>query len=130
VDAAGAGGEVILEASPLGEGIQLLIRDTGPGIPHDLVDRIWEPDFTTKSRGTGLGLPLVRQTVRLHGGEVDATTWEGGGAEIRVYLPSKMPEKVGLDEDTGTADDLPSIPDITTHTGPSEEEPGDGHPDR
>ena len=116
LDAAGAGGEVSLTASPMDDGVQVLIRDTGPGIPHDLLDRIWEPDVTTKSRGTGLGLPLVRQTIQMHGGSVEATTRDEGGAEFRVYLPSKMPEKREID--------------AASHPGPPHEEPGDGHPDR
>jgi signal transduction histidine kinase len=124
LDAAGAGGEVSLTASPMDDGVQVLIRDTGPGIPHDLVDRIWEPDVTTKSRGTGLGLPLVRQTIQLHGGSVEAATWDEGGAEFRVYLPSRMPEKREIDADS--ASDSHDAP----HSGPSHEEPGDGHPDR
>lgn len=116
LDAAGEGGEVSLAASPLDDGVQVFIRDTGPGIPHDLLDRMWEPEVTTKSRGTGLGLPLVRQTIRLHGGSVEAATRDEGGAEFRVYLPSKMPEKTETDP--------------TSHSGPSDEKPGDGHPDR
>jgi len=112
LDAAGEGGKVSLAASPLDDGVQVLIRDTGPGIPHDLLERMWEPEVTTKSRGTGLGLPLVRQTIRLHGGSVEAATRDEGGAEFRVYLPSKMPEKTETDP--------------TSH---SDEKPGDGHPD-
>jgi two-component system nitrogen regulation sensor histidine kinase NtrY len=71
------------------------VRDTGPGIDPALADRIWDPDVTTKSRGTGLGLTLVRQTVRAHGGAVEARNRPEGGAEFVVRLPAAPPG--GLD---------------------------------
>lgn len=64
------------------------IEDSGPGLPADGGERIFEPDFTTKSRGAGLGLALVRQAVRAHGGEVRAWTRREGGAAFEVRLPS------------------------------------------
>jgi two-component system sensor histidine kinase HydH len=63
------------------------VRDSGPGIPPDLLPRIWEPDFTTRPRGTGLGLALVRQTVIAHCGTVSARNPAAGGAEICIVLP-------------------------------------------
>jgi signal transduction histidine kinase len=67
--------------------VTVRVRDTGPGIPPDKLEQIWEPDFTTKSRGTGLGLALVRQTVHAHGGSIQASNLAEGGAEFRVELP-------------------------------------------
>lgn len=67
--------------------VHVRVADSGPGIDPAFFDRIWEPDFSTKSRGTGLGLALVRQTVRAHGGEVQARNLAGGGAEFIVSLP-------------------------------------------
>jgi signal transduction histidine kinase len=87
-DAVGGEGAVTVVARTLGEGIEVRVTDTGPGIPAGDLERIWEPDFTTKSRGTGLGLALVRQTVQAHGGEVAARTRPEGGAEFRVLLPA------------------------------------------
>jgi nitrogen fixation/metabolism regulation signal transduction histidine kinase len=69
------------------EAVEVCIHDTGPGIPPEHLDRIWEPDFSTKKRGTGLGLALVRQTAHLHGGRAWACNHPGGGAEFRVVLP-------------------------------------------
>ena len=94
VEASGPGGRVWLATVPHDDGILVTIGDTGPGIQAELVDRIWEPDFTTKSRGTGLGLPLVLQTVVMHGGNVETVERDGGGAEFRIYLPRKMPGPV------------------------------------
>lgn len=67
--------------------LDVRIRDIGPGLPSDQGDRIFEPDFTTKTRGTGLGLALVRQAVIHEGGTVTARN-TGDGAELTVRLPA------------------------------------------
>lgn len=69
-------------------GVEVTIADTGPGVPEDVRERIFEPDYTTKSRGTGLGLTLVRQAVAAHGGTVTARGRPEGGAEFVVRLPA------------------------------------------
>ena len=68
--------------------IDVVIADTGPGLPPGAEERVFEPDFTTRSRGTGLGLPIVRQIARAHGGEVTATNRPEGGARFAVRLPA------------------------------------------
>jgi signal transduction histidine kinase len=73
---------------------RIAVRDRGPGLPPGSEDRIWEPDFTTKRRGTGLGLPLVQQVLEAHGGSVTARNRPGGGAEFEVLLPL-MQERSG-----------------------------------
>jgi signal transduction histidine kinase len=69
-------------------GAEIRVLDRGPGVPDEILDRIWEPEFTTKRRGTGLGLALVRQAILAHGGEVSARNRDGGGAEFVVRLPA------------------------------------------
>jgi signal transduction histidine kinase len=73
--------------SAVGDGVEVRVLDTGPGIPPENLERIWEPDFSTKARGTGLGLALVRTTVQAHGGGVWARNRPEGGAEFKVFLP-------------------------------------------
>jgi signal transduction histidine kinase len=63
------------------------VADHGPGIPAELLEEIWNPDVTTKRRGTGLGLALVRQAVEHHGGSVSAANRDGGGAVFTLRLP-------------------------------------------
>jgi nitrogen fixation/metabolism regulation signal transduction histidine kinase len=63
------------------------VDDTGPGVPDDQRDRIFDPYFTTKSDGTGLGLAIVKKVVVEHGGTIEAIAAPGGGARIRIRIP-------------------------------------------
>lgn len=69
-----------------GDGILIEIADQGPGIPHELRDRVFEPFFTTKSGGTGLGLAICRSIVRRYDGEIWIEEAEGGGTSVKVAL--------------------------------------------
>lgn len=65
----------------------LMVKDNGPGINKELLDKIFIPFFTTKAEGSGIGLSICRQIVRAHHGEINVITEEGKGAEFRVRLP-------------------------------------------
>ena len=65
---------------------RLLFRDNGPGFPAEVLARAFEPYFTTKSRGTGLGLAMVKKIVDEHGGEIRLSNRDGAGAEVRIRL--------------------------------------------
>ncbi|CAN5800822.1 hypothetical protein BH23GEM3_BH23GEM3_02550 [soil metagenome] len=81
-------GEIRIAADPVGGGewVCLDLSDTGPGIPPDLLPRIFEPQFSTRSSGTGLGLAIVRRLVESWGGEVSASSRPGEGATIHLRL--------------------------------------------
>jgi signal transduction histidine kinase len=66
---------------------EICIEDNGPGFDGEGSHRAFEPFFTTKSTGTGLGLAIVRRTVEAHGGRVEASAGERGGARITIVLP-------------------------------------------
>jgi nitrogen fixation/metabolism regulation signal transduction histidine kinase len=69
------------------ERIVLCVEDNGAGFPEELKNRMFEPYATTKPKGTGLGLPVVKKIVEEHHGEIDVCNIEGSGARISVRLP-------------------------------------------
>ncbi|MCK2086887.1 ATP-binding protein [Thauera aromatica] len=79
-------GELCLATRGDGERVVLLFRDNGPGFPAEVLAHAFEPYFTTKSRGTGLGLAMVKKIIDEHGGDVRIANREGSGAEIRIRL--------------------------------------------
>jgi signal transduction histidine kinase len=70
-----------------GRGVVVKVADHGPGIPEELRHRVFEPYFTTKSDGTGLGLALVRQTLEAHGATIRVEETPGGGATFAIVFP-------------------------------------------
>ncbi|MFN2397706.1 MAG: PAS domain-containing sensor histidine kinase [Gemmatimonadaceae bacterium] len=94
VEACTNGGGVDVNVSLLrvngNDAVRLTVRDTGCGIPKDVLARIWEPYVTSKAGGTGLGLAIARQTVVAHKGEVSVTSSVDGrpGTEISFVLPA------------------------------------------
>src|SRR4029078_734677 len=69
--------------------IEIRVKDNGNGIPQKIVDKIFQPFFTTKptGQGTGLGLSLAYDIIKAHGGEIRVTTQEGEGSEFIIQLP-------------------------------------------
>ncbi|HEV8016323.1 MAG TPA: ATP-binding protein [Stellaceae bacterium] len=68
-------------------GFELVVADNGPGIAADVLPKIFEPLFSTKSFGTGLGLPMVKQVVEQHGGTVEVASTPGRGTKVTMRLP-------------------------------------------
>ena len=71
----------------VGAMVQVDVTDDGPGVPPDVMDRIFSPFFTTKPQGTGLGLAIVRKIVNAHDGRIDVQVPSAGGTQFRVTLP-------------------------------------------
>jgi len=69
--------------------VELSVADDGPGIARDQLDKIFEPFFTNKPGGMGMGLSITRSIVRAHGGRLRAENNEGGGATFTVELPEE-----------------------------------------
>jgi len=67
--------------------IVLSVRDHGPGIPEGVVERMFNPFFTTRATGTGLGLAIVHRIVDAHGGHIAVSNAPGGGALVELFLP-------------------------------------------
>ena len=74
----------------------MLIRvsDNGPGIPEEFIEQVFDPFFTTRAAGTGLGLAVLASVVERHGGTVHATNRESGGAQFTILLPVESIAKV------------------------------------
>jgi signal transduction histidine kinase len=83
-----SGGRVSVAADSVAEDVLVVIADTGSGISASNLARMGRPFFSTKSDGTGLGLPIVRQIVAAHGGSMEIESREGEGTTVHVRLPS------------------------------------------
>ncbi len=70
--------------------VEIAVKDNGNGIPQNLLDKIFQPFFTTKptGQGTGLGLSLSYDIIKLQGGELRVETKEGEGAEFIIQIPA------------------------------------------
>ncbi len=81
-------GTVRIRTAVVGDGsVAIEIADAGPGIPPDVLDKIFAPFFTTKARGTGLGLAVVRKVIDRHSGRVEVQSVVGQGTTFTLYLP-------------------------------------------
>jgi two-component system sensor histidine kinase HydH len=87
IDAMPSGGEIEVLMMERGKHLILFIKDTGSGIPKDIKRRIFDPYFTTKDNGTGLGLYLVQYIANAHDGWVDVESQRGSGSTFMLTLP-------------------------------------------
>jgi signal transduction histidine kinase len=90
LEAMPGGGRIDLRTAVRGDEVVIEVADTGPGIPEDRLDAVFEPFYSTKPHGTGLGLALVRRIVGEHGGRIEVES--AGGASIRLVLPLASPD--------------------------------------
>jgi signal transduction histidine kinase len=80
-----------IRSAPLaGGGFSLSVEDTGPGVSADLRERIFFPFFTTRAKGSGIGLAWVQKAVAAHGGSVSVANRSRGGARFTLYVPSEL----------------------------------------
>ncbi|HEY1787779.1 MAG TPA: ATP-binding protein [Verrucomicrobiae bacterium] len=88
MQATSRGGTLSLQTGEGADGVWVSVADTGGGIPPEEITRIFEPFYTTKKKGTGLGLMIVQRIVRAHGGKIDVESRVGRGTTFRIWLPS------------------------------------------
>lgn len=96
--AMGERGRIEISARARDGAARIEIRDSGPGIAEDRLDKIFDPFFTTRASGTGLGLAIVHRIVEAHGGRVTVRNQVSGGAAFAIELPDR-----GVDESMGPA---------------------------
>jgi len=89
VEASPNGVPVEVKAVREGNALSVTFLDRGEGIPEESLERVFEPFFTTRTRGTGLGLAVARRIVELHGGSLTARNRPGGGSEFRITLEGR-----------------------------------------
>ena len=115
VDAMPHGGTLTLAAQGMATHVQLHVRDTGSGIPAEQRAAIFEPLYTTKPGGTGLGLYIVREIVTAHGGQVSVESVEGQGTTLTLTLPRAMDTPP-----TGENETLPPLVPLPRMAGSSD----------
>ncbi len=109
MQATSRGGMLTLQTGEGSDGdVWVSVADTGGGIPQEQISRIFEPFYTTKKKGTGLGLMIVQRIVRAHGGKIEVESRAGKGTTFRIWLPSHE-RKVKLLPEAG--DNFEGLPD-------------------
>jgi len=86
-------GKVRITTMREGEKIVLIVHDSGRGIPQDAVSKIFEPFYSTKDKSFGMGLPLVRQVVSEHMGDIHVESEVGAGSTFRITFPPRWKER-------------------------------------
>ena len=81
------GGILNLQTGETNDGVWVSVTDTGGGIPQEQINRIFEPFYTTKKKGSGLGLMIVQRIVRAHNGRIELESRVGRGTTFRIWLP-------------------------------------------
>src|SRR5688500_47178 len=87
VQAMSKGGELSVETGANADAAFVSITDTGNGIPEEKLNQLFQPFFTTKKKGSGLGLMIVQRIIREHTGRIDVESKPGKGTTFRVWLP-------------------------------------------
>jgi two-component system, sporulation sensor kinase E len=101
VAAMSGGGRLRLETLRRGDEVQVRVIDTGSGIPAEILDKIFEPYFTTKPFGTGLGLTIVFKIVKEHFGDIAVASREGEGTAFTITLPVPQTDTMLIEDRRG-----------------------------
>lgn len=94
IDAMPEGGDLLIRATKASDCLQISFEDTGIGIPEENIDKLFIPFFTTKPKGTGLGLPICKRIVEAHDGLIEFVSKAGEGAKFAISM------KIGNERDT------------------------------
>ncbi len=81
------GGKIYVETRPNKNTVNIFFEDEGSGIPEEVMEKVWDPFFTTKEKGTGLGLGIVKNIIESHGGNIHISNRSTCGARVKVEIP-------------------------------------------
>jgi two-component system, sporulation sensor kinase E len=98
------GGTLTLQTGENADAVWVNVTDTGGGIPQEQINRIFEPFYTTKKKGSGLGLMIVQRIVRAHDGKIELESHVGRGTTFRIWLPLHERKPRLLEEGTANSD--------------------------
>jgi two-component system, NtrC family, sensor histidine kinase HydH len=84
------GGKISVNIFPANGNVAIQIEDEGNGIETEIMEKIWNPFFTTKEKGTGLGLGIVKNLIEAHGGNLNIENRHEGGAQVTIQLPAGL----------------------------------------
>jgi two-component system, sporulation sensor kinase E len=96
-----SGGTLTLQTGESSDEVWVSVADTGGGIPQERINRIFEPFYTTKKKGSGLGLMIVQRIVRAHNGRIELESRVGRGTTFRIWLPLHERKPRLLENKTG-----------------------------
>jgi signal transduction histidine kinase len=102
-EAIGTGGRIEVSIERKDKSIVIEVKDTGPGVPKGERQRIFEPFYSTKQLGTGLGLPLVRRFVEEGGGNIEYVDRPQSGACFRLTLREAVPPRENKNQDSSSS---------------------------
>ena len=108
--------------------LEIRFSDNGPGIPPDILEKIFEPLYSTKSFGVGLGLPTVRQIMRQHGGDIEMQSVPDQGTTVVLWLPRSLGETAGsdmpeVDDHAPVEASMAAVSGISAAAAPAEKAP-------
>jgi len=89
IDAMPEGGTLTIRSRKADGNVEITFTDTGAGMTRDTLEKLWNPLFTTKAKGIGLGLPIAKRLVEAHGGTINARSAAGEGSTFTVTIPTK-----------------------------------------
>jgi two-component system sensor histidine kinase HydH len=124
IEATGSGGTVEVRLDDPNTGVTIEVADDGPGIPAEAAQQVFEPFYTTKAKGTGLGLAMASRIVEAHGGRIVVVLGAGAGPDgkgacLRIELPSGTPADAAADEDADfEVDELEDFSDVDYFRAP------------
>jgi two-component system, sporulation sensor kinase E len=95
------GGRLGIETARNGDEVEVRVSDTGTGIPAEIMEKIFEPYFTTKPFGTGLGLTIVFKIVKEHFGDIAVASREGEGTTFTITLPVPQMDTMLIEDRRG-----------------------------